>query len=123
MSDKIVISEDDIGKVSDGYHTFNELYEHRVALFITLMASNSEYAWAAYHHEDGTMFDGYFIVGLDVPDVGQMTYHVADSYESYVSCIVDITDTPPVEFDGHTAADVVCRLLRWVEISPNRGDG
>lgn len=24
------------GEVSDGYHTFDELYEHRVALFIAL---------------------------------------------------------------------------------------
>lgn len=26
----------DAGEVSDGYHTFNELYDHRIKLFITL---------------------------------------------------------------------------------------
>ena len=34
MSDKTFTIKN--GDISDGYHTFDELYEHRIALFITL---------------------------------------------------------------------------------------
>jgi hypothetical protein len=35
----------DMGDVSDGYHTFNELYEHRHMLFLMLMYSRCQDAW------------------------------------------------------------------------------
>jgi len=38
------------GLVSDGYHSFNELYEHRNLLFINLMRSNPEISWRANNH-------------------------------------------------------------------------
>lgn len=44
----------DPGEISDGYHTFNELYQHRCALFLALMASNPSIS----KHHDGSEWDG-----------------------------------------------------------------
>ena len=57
----------DMGEVSDGYHTFNELYDHRAILFSVICNQNSDIAWKSKLHEDGTMYDGMFIVGMNIP--------------------------------------------------------
>ena len=64
------------GETSDGYHTFNELYEHRLALTVALVRKTPDLAWRSLRHHVGgdPMFDGYFIVGLDLP-TGTITYH------------------------------------------------
>jgi hypothetical protein len=68
----------DMGEVSDGYHTFNELYEHRITLFITLCnvieaaklngtfsQLNSHIAWKSKKHSDGepAYGGGWFVLG------------------------------------------------------------
>ncbi|MGK3384654.1 hypothetical protein ACSLOB_28275, partial [Escherichia coli] len=40
----------DMGEVSDGYHTFNELYAHRVRLFSSLMHAYAELSWWSRKH-------------------------------------------------------------------------
>ena len=56
--------------VSDGYHTFKELYSHRVKLFVALLNTLESLhyrinypskCWKSKLHADGTMFDGWFI--------------------------------------------------------------
>lgn len=54
-----------IGDLSDGYHTFNELYHHRALLFATICNLNPDKAWKSMKHHDGTMYDGMFIVGIE----------------------------------------------------------
>ena len=62
------------GELSDGYHSFNELYYHRMILFSIICNQNKAISWKSKHHEDGTMFENYFVVGINTPD-GQFTYH------------------------------------------------
>jgi hypothetical protein len=62
------------GELSDGYHTYNELYEHRMILFSVICNTYSKLAWKSKLHHNGEMFDGYFVVGIDTKD-GQFTYH------------------------------------------------
>ena len=69
------------GGISDGYHTFDELYEHRITLWIALckrLVDQKEmgYAWRSTHHSDGTTFDGWFVLGLGYRQGQQMTYHL-----------------------------------------------
>ena len=45
------------GELSDGYHSFNELYHHRMILFSIICNQNKEISWKSKYHEDGTMFD------------------------------------------------------------------
>jgi hypothetical protein len=95
---------------SDGYHTFRELYDHRIALFIALMRSHSDISWAAHQHDDGTSMPGWLIAGLDLP-TGPITYHLPVSAWKDLGGIPTYLKAPP--WDGHTQADVVDRLTRW----------
>lgn len=66
--------EIEVGNISDGYHTFDELYYHRMILFSIICNQNSHYAWKSWLHADGTMYDDYFIIGITTPQ-GDYTYH------------------------------------------------
>ena len=96
----------EMGNVSDGYHTFNELYHHRMVLFSIICNSNSICAWKSWKHSDGTMFDDYFIVGIDTPK-GQYSYHYhKDNWDRF--CVKELEFAP--EWDGHKPEDIE-RLL------------
>lgn len=105
----------------DGYHTFDELYEHRVTLFIALCRKIVELAdgdsgavWRSKQHhsdKDGKqmgMYDGWYIMGIDAEQGKQITYHLPISTWEATNFADTIEEAP--EFDGHTPADVVERL-------------
>ena len=69
-----ILTEPNKGNLSDGYHTYNELYDHRRILFSIICAQHHERAWKSKLHADGTMFEDMFIVGINTPQ-GQFTYH------------------------------------------------
>ncbi|QIG60956.1 hypothetical protein vBLivaVAfA18_032 [Listeria phage vB_Liva_VAfA18] len=96
----------DKGGISDGSHTFEELYFHRMVLFATICNANHSKSWKSKKHEDGSMFDNYFIVGISTSK-GMFSYHYhLDNWDYF--------NVPELEFapkwDGHTASDVT-RLL------------
>ena len=70
----ICVPSEGMGEVSDGYHTFNELYDHRAKLFSVICNSNKGLAWKSKLHDTGDMYDGMFIVGINTPE-GPATYH------------------------------------------------
>lgn len=88
--------------ISDKWHTFDELYYHRMVLFAIICNQNKDIAWKARLHSDGTMFDGSFNVGIDTPE-GQYTYHYA--LEHWDSFDVKELDYAP-EYDGHQPDDI-----------------
>ena len=100
----------DMGEVSDGYHTFNQLYHQRAVLFATIVKQNKDKAWKSYKHADGKFcFDSngeWFIVGVDTPQ-GSYTYHYSKEYWDMFDCKELETSK---EWDGHTEEDVT-RLL------------
>ncbi len=96
-----------IGDVSDGYHTFNELYHHRAVLFSVICRNYKNIAWKSKSHDDGTMFANMFIVGVNTP-VGQATYHY-DTNPYWDMFDVPILDYAP-KFDGHTAKQAIERI-------------
>lgn len=95
------------GNTSDGYHTFNELYDHRHALFICLMKAYPELSWYSRKHPDGTEWDGWFLAGMHLPQ-GDISYHLPDSWMILMPDLPYLEKAP--EFDGHTSEDVVSRL-------------
>lgn len=101
---------ENIGEVSDGYHTFNQLYHQRAILFATIVNQNKDIAWKSYKHSDGKYcFDSngeWFIVGIDTPE-GSYTYHYQKEYWDYFECKELECGK---EWDGHTEEDVT-RLL------------
>lgn len=102
---------EDTGEVSDGYHTFNELYAHRRALTAALCSAVPDRAWRSRVHSDGIVWDGWFIVGLDLPGTGQVSYHYRlEDWDDFAA--VPELDRAPA-YDGHTSDDVIVRLLAW----------
>ena len=97
------------GDTSDGYHTFNELYHHRAVLFSVIVKAFPDKAWKSKQHNDGTMYDGMFIVGIDTPE-GQATYHYdIDPYWDMFEC-QELACAP--KWDGHTPAQAIERIGR-----------
>ena len=75
FSNSKVHSDTKPGEMSDGYHTFDELYEHRNWLFLCLAAEYRWISWFSQLHEDGTSLDGWFIAGIEFTR-GPITYHI-----------------------------------------------
>lgn len=99
----------DIGEISDGYHTFNELYNHRMMLFAVICNTYKDKAWKSWKHHDGTMYANYFIVGVTTKE-GDYTYHYHRSHWDMFQ--VKELDFAP-EWDGHKPEDIT-RLLSLV---------
>ena len=98
----------EIDDVSDGFHTFRQLYYQRMMLFATIVKQNKDKAWKSLRHEDGELCfgGGWFIVGIDTPE-GSYTYHYENKYFDLFDC--EILDYAK-HWDGHTEKDVT-RLL------------
>jgi hypothetical protein len=100
-------------EVSDGYHTFGELYEHRTMLFLAFMKCMHTMAWYSTRHHDDSAIAGWFIAGVDL-HTGTITYHVPYGMREALK------DTGAAElekapmWDNHTSQDVLKRLDSWV---------
>ncbi|MEY8559589.1 hypothetical protein AALF85_02600 [Jeotgalicoccus halotolerans] len=92
--------------VSDGYHTFDELYYHRMILFSVICHANKDRAWKSWLHDDGTIFNDTFIVGIQT-DEGQYTYHYKTEYWDMFQ-VQEVPRAP--KYDGHKPKDIT-RLL------------
>lgn len=97
----------DKGSISDGSHTFDELYFHRMILFSIICNENKENSWKSKLHDDGTMFDNYFIVGITTPE-GDFSYHYKMDCWDYFKQIKELSNAP--KWDGHQSSDIT-RLL------------
>ena len=104
----------DVGEVSDGYHTFNELYDFRLAynaaLFNEWGAQGKYNVQRSIKHSDGEYCfgGGWFIVVADTP-CGQISNHYEIKHWDLFYDVpkVDI----PMPYDGHTANNSLERLL------------
>lgn len=123
MGDKIIYPSQDGGTfeqpvtdtndVSDGFHTFGELYQHRIILFacLSLAVKNNIRCWKSKFHHDGGSFEGWFIGGMQLP-TGPVTYHLPmDKWELF-----DVEELERgLEWDGHTAEDALARFHAWAK--------
>lgn len=129
-----MLGEGDAGQISDGHHTFDELYQHRCLLFCAWIEQSREtinfivYAkredslpfqllpWKSKLHADGSSLDEWFIAGLEPGEgikhrIRPITYHLPLSM--WDMCHAEERERAP-EWDGHTSADVIERLQNWV---------
>ena len=102
---------EDLSNLSDGYHTFAELYEHRAVLFALAVKNNISISWKSNLHHDGTMFEDYFIVGMQTK-YGQISYHFHKNKWNMFLRVIELDRAP--EWDGHTSDDVVSRLTKLI---------
>jgi hypothetical protein len=120
LNNEIKTSKIDTNHISDGYHTFGELYEHRIVLFIALcreIANNPAYqdgqkskVWKSMAHSDGSAWKGWFIMGLGQEQGEQITYHLPIKYWDETNFANTIAQAP--SFDGHSSNDVLSRISK-----------
>lgn len=117
-TDVIKIPETGIGDLSDGYHTFNELYHHRAILFSVICNMMPDKAWKSKLHDTGDMFDNMFIVGIETPE-GQATYHY--DIEPYWDMfkVKELERAP--KWDGHTPSEAIERIAKISKIINKKG--
>ena len=116
--------QEDAGLVTDGYHTFDELYRFRKVYNALLFNEWSKQGLYGVHkswkHEDGEWCFGkkheWFIVCAKLPS-GIITNH-------YKAEDWDLFQIPEYEksvfpYDGHTPQDTVDRMLELINTSEN----
>lgn len=105
-------------RVSDGYHTFSELYEFRKVYNALLF--NEWYKQGKYqvhkswrHHDGKKCFDSddWFIVSAMLP-TGQISNHYKK--EDWNLFQVEETHKALFEFDGHSSYDVLDRMIKLI---------
>ena len=106
--------EQDMGKVSDGYHTFNELYYYRMlynAAFFNLLPKEWVHKSKRHHTGEECFGGGWFIVMANLP-TGQISNH-------YELKDWDLFQVPEKEFadewDGHTPQEAAERLCKYLQ--------
>ncbi len=110
----------------DTYHTFDELYDHRITLYIALcrqlkgvmaLAMHDDTSdipkhkiWRSRFHDDGQpAFGGtWFVLGINQSKGKQVTYHLP--IERWEETNFAETLVIPPKWDGHTSGDVLERL-------------
>jgi len=124
----------DTDDVSDGYHTFGELYNYRM-LYNAGFANTLSSTYAAnglghdvevvksWRHSDGELCfgkDNYFVVVMQLP-TGQISNHYKGEYWNLFA-VPEVERAP--EWDGHTPQEAAQRLLdyvtgNWTEEKPD----
>ena len=104
----------DMGEVSDGYHTFNELYYYRMlynAAFFNLLPKEWVHKSKRHHTGEECFGGGWFIVMANLP-TGQISNH-------YELKDWDLFQIPEKEFadewDGHTPQEAAERLHKYLQ--------
>lgn len=106
--------DQDMGEVSDGYHTFNELYYYRMlynAAFFNLLPKGWVHKSKRHHTGEECFGGGWFIVMANLP-TGQVSNH-------YELKDWDLFQVPEKEFadewDGHTPQEAAKRLYEYLQ--------
>ena len=106
--------EQDMGEVSDGYHTFNELYYYRMlynAAFFNLLPKEWVHKSKRHHTGEECFGGGWFIVMANLP-TGQVSNH-------YELKDWDLFKVPEKEFanewDGHTPQEAAERIKNYLQ--------
>lgn len=116
------MSVTDSGIVSDGWHTFDELYHYRM-LYNAGMANALAKEWGdsitdnyvvkSWRHSDGELCfgkDDYFVVVMQLP-TGQVSNHYHGEHWALFN-ITEVERAP--EYDGHTPQEAALRLHRYL---------
>jgi hypothetical protein len=110
---RFIFDADKMEDISDGYHTFKELYEFRklynAALFNEWAENGKVEVYKSKRHFDGEecFGGGWFIVVAILP-TGQISNHY--ELKDWDLFKIPECEKSRYEFDGHTSEDVIKRL-------------
>lgn len=107
---------EDRGEISDGYHTFNELYRYRMlynAIAFNELCDRGFKVQKSIRHSDGELCFGgsHFIVIAELPS-GQVSNHYKLKYWDLFH--VREVDIPTIMYDGHTPNEAADRLESFI---------
>lgn len=100
--------------ISDGYHTFKDLYDHRTILFSVICNSYKELSWKSkkhYNEEVDPMYEGSFIAGINTP-LGDAIYHIKLGFWDEFN--IKELDRAPL-YDGHKSEEDLIRLKSLIK--------
>lgn len=96
----------DTNLISDGWHTFKDLYNHRIELFIALAKSIEKTTLIrVWRYKDD---EEWFLLGINTEAGKQITYHLPMS--KWAETEFAYTKSIKPEWDGHMSNDVLERL-------------
>ncbi|GHV21870.1 hypothetical protein FACS189428_2990 [Clostridia bacterium] len=109
----ILLNGIETGKISDGYHTFDQLYDHRCLNFIAFVKNAGLPVFRTTVNFEGQPQGDWFILYTDATDkMKQISYHLPMKY--WVLCEFAET-TPKVHvFDKHNGEDVLARIREYL---------
>lgn len=117
-----IVHYERMGQVSDGYHTFDELYEFRLLYNATWFNALSYMAdelgfevrpvKSKRHHDGEECFGGGWFIVVAQLLTGQISNHY--ELKDWGLFQIDEVERAP-EWDGHTPADVAGRLRAELE--------
>lgn len=103
----------DKGEISDGYHTFNELYYYRMlynAAFFNMLPKEWVHKSKKHHDGEDCFGGGWFIVMANLP-TGQISNH----YELKNWDLFQIPEKEVADkWDGHTPQEAADRLHKYL---------
>jgi hypothetical protein len=106
--------QEDMGEVSDGYHTFNELYYYRMlynAAFFNLLPKGWVHKSKRHHTGEECFGGGWFIVMANLP-TGQVSNHYElKDWDLFQVQEKEFAD----EWDGHTPQEAAKRLYEYLQ--------
>ena len=113
------LTPEEKAQITDGYHTFQELYESRkvlnAAMFNQLASDDRKKVQKSMRHSDGELCfgGGWFIVIAMIPS-GQISFHypIAD-WDLFHE--VEAYHVPTIQYDEHTTEMVLLRLRQALE--------
>jgi len=102
-----------IGSLSDGYHSFDELYYFRMmynAMLVSEWNKQGIYETnkSKRHHDGELCFGGGWFIVTAMTPFGLISNHYDEKYFHLFDC--EETETSIHEYDGHWAHDVTERL-------------
>ena len=104
---------EDKGEISDGYHTFNELYYYRMlynAAFFNLLPKEWVHKSKRHHDGEECFGGGWFIVMAELP-TGQISNHYElKDWDLFQIPEKEIAD----KWDGHTPQEAAKRLHEYL---------
>lgn len=108
------------GELSDGYHTFNELYAYRLAysamLFNTWARQGIYEVHKSKRHYEGELCFGgdYFIVAARLP-TGVISNHYKLRDEYWDAFKIEEVQRSLFKYDGYTPADALVRMNLFIK--------
>lgn len=114
------LSEDkliEVKNISDWFHSFWELYEHRTILFICLCKAmvwiNKFDMIKSKRHNDWSIYEWFFIVQIQT-EYWQISYHLENKYWNSLDFMEE--QDKANEWDWHTSENVLLRLIKLFDL-------